>query len=188
MEQQQKDLSKKTGLGWIFFSLGLGVALAFGWGVFPTLLYSQKIQPLNFSHASHQDSSCEDCHTFRADGTYTGIPKIEKCKECHEDPVGSTEAERILIEEYIKQDKEIPWLVYARQPDNVYFTHASHVGKGMECVNCHHDVNREGKDFKLPPVKVNRLTGYTTGTMLMVDCEKCHAERGTTNSCNICHK
>jgi hypothetical protein len=97
-----------------------------------------------------------------------------------------SEDERILVEEYIQQEREIPWLVYAWQPDNVYFSHAAHTEEqGIECVRCHRDVSAEEK---MPVYKENRLTGYSKNTMKMVECEKCHAEKGASNSCHICHK
>jgi hypothetical protein len=185
MKEEQKRPSKQTGVGLIFFASGFFIALALGWLVFPDLLYSEKVQPINFSHAKHQDSSCEDCHSFREDGSYTGIPKVESCRECHEEPMTESKDEIALVEEYLGKDKEIPWLTYSWQPDNVYFSHAPHVGQDLECTTCHRDVSNEEK---LPPVKINRLTKYSKDTMLMVECEKCHAERGTTNACAACHK
>ncbi len=181
---------KKTGssgkaLGVVLFLLGFIAALVVGWVVFPNLLYSQKTQPINFSHAAHQDNDCESCHALRADGTYTGIPRIEKCKECHESAMGDTEAERILVEDYVAKDKEVPWKVYAWQPDNVFFSHAPHKGKGLECVTCHRKVDDEKT---LPVYRENRLTGYSISTMKMVECEECHASKGASNNCEICHK
>ncbi len=185
MKEQKSGASGKRGLGFAIFFTGFLIALLFGWIVFPQLLFSQKMQPMNFSHVAHQDSSCEDCHAFRSDGSYTGIPKIEKCAECHESPMGDTEDERILVEEYIQKNKEIPWMSYSWQPDNVYFSHAPHKAKGIECTTCHRDVSNEKK---LPLYRENRITGYSKQTMQMDTCEKCHAERNVNNSCELCHK
>lgn len=186
MKEEIKNSSGHALLGALFFFAGLIVALIIGWIVFPKVLYSEKLQPLNFSHAAHQDSSCEDCHYFRPDGTYSGIPGIQNCKQCHEEPMTESEQERLLVEEYIQKDREIPWLVYAWQPDNVYFSHAPHHVAKLECVQCHRDVSAD-KD-KLPIFYENRLTGYSKSTMKMVECEKCHAERGASNACQMCHK
>jgi hypothetical protein len=189
-----KEDKKGSGKGWIggvIFFAGFIPALILGWVVFPNVLFSQKPQPMNFSHVAHQDSTCEDCHALRPDGTYTGIPGLDKCIECHESPMGSTEDERILVEEYIQQNKPIPWKVYSWQPDNVYFSHAPHKGAEMQCTTCHRDVSQE---TTLPAYYENRLTGYSKetryskGTMQMVDCEKCHAERKVSNECELCHK
>lgn len=181
---EQKNTGSKA-LGIVFFLLGFIAALAVGWIVFPSVLFSQKAQPINFSHVAHQDNDCESCHTFRPDGSYTGIPRIDKCKECHESAQGNTESERILVEDYVAKDKEISWKVYAWQPDNVYFSHAPHKGQGLECVTCHRDVNKEEK---VPVFRENRITGYSISTMGMTECEKCHAQKGASNNCEICHK
>jgi len=185
MKEENKSASAKGVMGGIIFFAGFILALIVGWVVFPNLLFSQKVQPMNFSHVSHQDSSCEDCHVFRSNGTYAGIPQMEKCKECHESAMGNTEDERKLVEDYIQKDQEIPWRIYSWQPDNVYFSHAPHKAKGVECVQCHRDV---AKEKALPVYKENRITGYSKETMKMIECEKCHADRGVNNECELCHK
>lgn len=185
MKEEKSSASGSALFGGIIFFAGFISFLILGWVVFPDLLYSKKAQPINFSHVAHQDTSCEDCHVARDDGTYAGIPKIEKCKECHESQMGQQESERILVEEYIQKDREVPWLIYSWQPDNVYFSHAPHKAKGVECVRCHRDVSKEEK---LPLFHENRLTGYSKSTMGMKECELCHADRGVSNDCVICHK
>jgi len=185
MKEEKSGTTGKGGVGWVIFFAGFILALVFGWVVFPGMLYSQKAQPINFSHAAHQDSTCEDCHSFRPDGSYTGIPELGKCKECHESQMGQTEDERLLVEEYIQKDQEIPWKIYAWQPDNVYFSHAPHKAGGIECVKCHKDVVKEAK---LPVHKENKWTGYSIDTMKMDVCENCHAQRNVNNNCELCHK
>lgn len=185
MKEKNGSASGNKALGMVIFLVGFIGALVVGWVVFPNLLYSQKAQPINFSHVAHQDSDCESCHSFRTDGTYTGIPKIDKCKECHESAQGNTESERILVEEYVQNDKEIPWKVYTWQPDNVFFSHAPHKGQGLECTRCHRDVSKEEK---LPVYRENLITGYSKSTMKMTECEECHAQKGASNNCEICHK
>jgi c(7)-type cytochrome triheme protein len=185
METEKKTGELGQGGGTLFFFAGLIIAMIIGWVIFPRVLYSQKTQPINFRHSAHADSECVDCHRFRGDGTYSGIPGIENCRQCHEEAQGNSEDERILIEKYIQQDKEVPWLVYTRQPDNVYFSHAAHVKPKIDCTQCHRDVT---KDEKLPVLQEDRLTGYSKDTMKMVTCEKCHAERNASNACHVCHK
>ena len=185
MNQEKSSSSANKPLGVVIFLLGFIGALVVGWIVFPNLLYSKKPQPINFSHVAHQSEDCESCHALRADGSYSGIPRIDRCKECHESAQGSSEAEARLISDYIEKDRELPWKVYAWQPDNVYFSHAPHKGQGLECARCHRDV---AKEEKLPPYRENLITGYSISTMKMVECEKCHAEKGASNNCEICHK
>ncbi len=197
--------------GWMFFAAGLIVALIVGWIVFPLLLYSQRSQPLNYSHANHGPESsagldCEECHFFYEDGAFSGIPKLAKCMECHEDPESPyTESpeEKKLFTDFIEPGREIPWLVYSRQPDCVYFPHIAHVKMaGIECKVCHGDF---GSNDRPPVYKVNRLTGYsidiwgrnitgykrnTWDRMKMNNCAHCHTTRGKehNNACFVCHK
>ncbi len=185
-----ENKQKNSGLiGWALFVVGLAGGLFIGWVVFPQILYSTKRQPINYNHAIHQEDagmSCEDCHYFREDGTYAGKPNVAACAECHEEPQGETETEARLVEEYVGPEKEIPWISYSRQPDNVFFSHAAHVKMAeMECTACHRDVEQE---TEAPPVKINRLTGYPNEIIKMYVCEDCHAREHVSNSCDVCHK
>lgn len=206
----EQERSRKRD-GWIFFSVGLIAALVVGWVVFPLLLYSKQRQPLNYSHVKHGPESsvgleCEECHFFYEDGSFSGIPGLSKCTECHEDPESlytDSPEEVKLFEAFIEPGREIPWLVYSRQPDCVYFSHIAHVKMAeMECKVCHGDF---ASNDTLPGYKANRLTRYsidiwgrniagykknTWDRMKMNDCAECHTRKGKeqNNACFVCHK
>ena len=204
-----------------FFVAGVIGALIVGWIIFPMVLYSKQPQPINFNHALHLDSEkvdgvegdtkeekCAFCHGFRDDGSFVGIPKLEKCMECHDDPespLGETAVEKVFMERFVAEEKQVPWLVYSKQPDCVYFSHIAHAKMGeIACTTCHGDfANNE----KLPLYVENRLTGYSINIwgknisgfhwnktyadrMKMDDCARCHTERGQeqNNACFVCHK
>jgi len=175
----------------LFFSLGLGLALALGWVAFPRLLYARAEQPLRFSHATHASDktgfACADCHPIGKDGRFAGIPKIDNCAGCHAEPQGATDAEKRLVEEYVKPGREIPWLVYSRQPENVRFPHAVHVQRAkIACERCH---GPHGASEALPTHETNRITGYSRDLRKMSDCESCHAENDhARTACLACHK
>jgi len=205
--------------GLIYFAAGLIPALFIGWILFPIILYSDQQQPLNFSHALHMDADIVDgiegetalqrclfCHSFRDDGTFVGIPKLENCMYCHDDPetpLGESPEEARFLKDYVAYEKEIPWLSYSKQPDCVYFSHIAHVKMGnMDCRICHGD---HAKTDKLPVYKKNLLTGYsiniwgknilgyksnTWDRMKMDDCAECHTRKGheENNACFVCHK
>jgi hypothetical protein len=184
---------------------GFVAALAAGWLAFPGLLYRSEPQPLRFSHAVHAGEKggmvCEDCHQLREDGRFTGIPGVSRCAECHQSPLGDTPEEKRLVEEFVKPGREIPWKVYARQPDHVFFPHATHVRlAGLACQDCH---GPHGSSDFLPRYESDRLTGYSRsieGRSLarfaretwegkkMVDCSHCHGAKGVRESCLDCHK
>ena len=187
------------------FAAGLAVALAAGWFLFPRLLYDRIEQPLRFSHKVHAGEqvgmACEDCHALGADGRFAGLPATARCAECHAGMLGSTPDEKILVEQYVATGREIPWLSYARLPDNAHFPHGVHVRlAGLECARCHGD---HGRSDALRPYERNRLSGYGRdiwGHSLlrvgmrpgegkkMTDCAACHREHGVTESCLDCHK
>lgn len=191
----------------LIFLLGFTVLLLFGWTVFPSLLYDTRSQPLQFNHKVHTkiaDNSCDSCHTFRADGSFTGIPGIDNCRTCHVKIVKERDEEIRLITDYIEKDSEIPWFVYARQPDSVFFSHAAHVRSAeLPCERCHGDI---GESSSPKIYSKNRLTGYSrdiwgegiTGTdgMRMDDCVACHLvmkHEGSSvqtqkEGCFVCHK
>jgi len=190
----------------ITFSLGFVSALAAGWLGFPRLLYVNASQPLPFSHKRHAAEatgmSCNDCHAFRADGSFAGIPKTESCANCHAEVQGQSTAEKTLVEEYVKPGKEIPWRIYARQPDNVFFPHAAHVKRAkISCERCH---GPHGQSAELRPFELNRISGYSRDIwgpslariglkewqgMKMGDCLHCHTQQGRGGtSCLACHR
>ena len=192
--------------GRIVFSAGLALTLVAGWRGFPIILYQRHAQPVQFSHLVHQEKAgtkCEDCHSFRDDGTFAGIPALDKCSVCHTQAMGATAEEKRFIETYVTPGREVPWLVYARQPQNVYFSHAEHIRLGhLECEQCH---GPQGKTDSLRPYQQDRISGYSRDIWghsmsriglrpgegrTMTDCEICHREHGVAQaeSCLACHK
>ncbi len=188
----------------LFFIIGFAGSLTFGWVVFPDLLYSEKKQPFDFSHKIHMEEvdDCESCHFFRDDGTYAGVPTLAQCIDCHEEVVGESPDEETFVTEYVEAEKEVPWLIYSRQPDCVFFSHAAHVKAAeMECVECHGDI---GESESLKPYQENKITGYSRDIygyniagikknpwdkMKMDDCGNCHLEKmGSKGACFQCHK
>lgn len=187
------------------FLAGLAAAVALGWFGLPAALYQRLDQPLQFSHALHAGDAvgmaCDDCHGFDENGRFGGIPSIENCAGCHEEPLGDSEVEKRLVAEYIAPRREIPWLVYSRQPDNVHFPHAQHVVLAeLPCERCH---GPHGQTDGLRPYQRNRISSYSRDiwgpsisglgarpweSMKMSDCSDCHRARGVVESCLDCHK
>jgi hypothetical protein len=196
----------------LFFLVGFALSLVVGWVIFPKLLYSQKEQPVDFNHALHMDlvdEGCESCHFFREDGSFSGAPQLAQCIDCHQAILTDTENEIKFYEEYVQKDREIPWLIYSKQPQCVYFSHVAHVKMGqMDCVTCHGHI---GESTELPIYEQNRISLYsrniwgkniggfkknTWDRMKMDDCAECHVREGvrqasvqtTKGGCFVCHK
>jgi len=189
--KEERGPHKSVGPVILFFVLGLAASLVVGWGVFPKLLYSQKQQPIDFNHVLHVRlvaSGCESCHFFREDGSFSGVAKLEQCIGCHEEQQGASADEKKFVTQYVAKGIEVPWLIYARQPECVFFSHAAHVqGAEMECATCHGPV---GESEHLRVYEENRITGYSRDIwgqniaglkkndwdrMKMDDCANCHA-------------
>jgi hypothetical protein len=193
---------KRNGL---IFAFGFAVALFAGWVVFPRVLYVQKHQPLEFRHKTHAEKSgvadCNECHAIRDDGTYAGIPAMEKCAGCHSEKIGESKAEATLVDSYIKPGHETPWLVYSRQPANVWFSHAVHVRRAnLKCEECH---STYGETDQPRVYELNRISGYSRDIwghsisrlhraphdgMKMSDCEDCHRQHHVEVGCLGCHQ
>jgi hypothetical protein len=175
----------------LFLILGIVAGMVVGWVIFPKLLYSKQEQPIDFNHVLHTElvsEGCESCHFFRTDGTFSGVPKLEHCINCHEEQQGESANEAKFVKEYVFKGIEVPWLIYSRQPDSVFFSHAAHIKAGkMECITCHGPIDQTEH---LKPYEENRLTGYSRDIwgkniaglkknpwdrMKMDDCANCHA-------------
>lgn len=191
--------------GKIPFVAGMAVTLALGWVAFPRVLYRRTEQPVQFSHRIHTGDkvgmTCDSCHNFTEDGRFAGLPAIEQCSGCHSEAQGTTRDEKTVVEEYVVPKKEIPWLVYARQPENVSFSHAPHVKLGqLKCERCH---GQHGSSDSLRPFEENRISGYSRDIwgrsisrlrnqpwegMKMDDCARCHDRQRVSTGCLDCHK
>ncbi|WP_250645495.1 cytochrome c3 family protein [Salidesulfovibrio onnuriiensis] len=120
-------------------------------------------------------------------------------------------AELDYLVKFAIQGKEVPWLNYQFQPDNVLFSHKAHEGLTFEMLKEKHvdlsgvvdeKVLEEGGDYNCslchlkgietndtpPAFQRNVLTTYSKMTMKMWQCEKCHAQMGQVNACYTCHK
>ena len=144
-------------------AFGFSAALAAGWVVFPRLLYERQPQPVAYRHKTHAaksgTSACTECHTVRADGAFTGIPRTESCAVCHAEPMGTSPAESTLVRNFVKQHRDVPWLVYAGQPANVRFSHAIHTRRaGLACKVCH---GVHGDSDIVSIYERNRISGYS---------------------------
>jgi len=189
----------------LIFGFGVAVALVLGWVAFPRMLYTQKQKPFEFRHKTHAEKSgvadCGECHALRDDGAFAGIPAMEKCAGCHSERSGQSPAEAILVDNFIKPGRETPWLVYAKQPANVWFSHAIHTkGAGLACTECH---ATNGESDQVKPYQVNRISGYSRDIwghsisrmrrgphegMKMSDCERCHHQHNIEAGCLGCHE
>ena len=153
------------GAGFLLFSLFVGLG-------------SKAEQLLSFNHKKHleQGIECIACHSHFKEQTFSGIPKVATCLECHKDPI-SQNPEEEKIRQIHKKGEEIHWKRIYQQPDHVFFSHRRHVVLGkMQCETCHGSIAQSEKPPSKPWVK-----------MTMGWCMDCHKKTKASNDCLACH-
>ena len=157
------------GLAIGFLSLVLFISLSVG---------SKAEQPIAFNHKKHieQGLACDTCHQYYKTQTFSGIPDIAVCLECHKEPVTKSPEEE-KIRQFAKRGEAIPWKQIYREPDHVFYSHRRHVVLGkIECQTCHGEIAQSERPPAKPSVR-----------MTMSWCMNCHAKHKVTNDCLACH-
>ncbi len=133
-------------------------------------------QPIAFSHARHVGLAgidCQFCHAYARRGPVAGIPAVERCVGCHRS-ILTERPEIVKVLDYWERETPIPWLRVHDLPDYVRFSHKAHIRSGVDCATCHGDVAH--MDIA---VQVESLS--------MGWCVDCHASRGASRDCLVCH-
>lgn len=159
-----------------FIGVAIGAALLL---LFFTLSQAFKAdQPIAFNHKVHLDQGveCDTCHQFYKTQSFSGLPHIDTCLECHKEPMTkSPEEEKIRI--FAKQGKDLAWKQIHVEPEHVFFSHRRHVVLGkLACQGCHGTIGQSERPPSAPAVK-----------MTMSWCMGCHARSKVTNDCMACH-
>ena len=124
---------------------------------------------IRMGHAVHTEEGldCTDCHVFEEELPF---PTHETCGICHdiEEDTPSKECkvchtyDELLVEPYV-----------SKLPDDVRFSHASHMAEDLECGTCHPDP--DGRLF--------------AGEAVKASCMECHADADPSlNECDVCHR
>jgi hypothetical protein len=120
-------------------------------------------QPVQFSHKHHAGElgiDCRYCHTQVENAAYAGIPPTKTCINCHQQIwLQSPYLEPVRAS--FRNDEPIEWVKVHDLPDFVYFSHFSHVNKGVGCATCHGRVD-----------KMNQV--YEENALNMEWCLNCH--------------
>ena len=148
--------------GKISFLAGVLIALGAGWVGFPYAIYKSRPQPVDFSHKVHADKAgakCEDCHAFREDGTFAGMPTLDKCAGCHAARHGHHRGGKELHRS-IRDAAARAAVGGLRAPagERLLFPHhARQAGPGSKCEQCHGDEGASDHAAALPAGPHQRL-------------------------------
>ena len=160
------------------FLIGLAIGVILLFLLISFGLGSKPEQPISFNHKKHleQGLECDACHGFFKTQTFSGIPDLKTCLECHKEPITKSQEEE-KIRQFQQKKEEIPWRRLYEQPDHVFFSHRRHAVLGkIPCKTCHGEIGQSEKPPTKPWVK-----------MTMNWCMDCHTKNKVTNDCLACH-
>jgi len=67
-------------------------------------------QPIQYNHQKHLDAGmeCSNCHTLYSTTPWAGLPTIEMCSLCHQEPSTGTAAEAQVVE-FVQKSENPRW-------------------------------------------------------------------------------
>jgi hypothetical protein len=150
-------------------------------------------QPVAFPHKTHVQTlgmDCQYCHSGARKGIHAGVPSTQLCMGCHEvvNKAGRPELDKVAAS--WTSNQPIAWNKVHDEPDFVHFNHKPHVRAGVECSECHGQVEEMG-------------VAQRGATLQMGWCLDCHAQhesidenygvnaelrRAELKDCYTCHK
>lgn len=104
-------------------------------------------QPIPFSHYLHATKSemqCEYCHASARKSIHGGVPELQVCMNCHKFVRTDKESIKALKAAY-DANKPLEWQKVHDAPDYVHFAHNRHVRAGVDCTECHGQVQLQGQ-------------------------------------------
>jgi hypothetical protein len=128
-------------------------------------------QPIGFSHYLHAGEmgmDCQYCHSEARKSIHSGVPPLQTCMGCHKEVrLESPEVQKIhqawcgqpkctVAENAVGQvvadpnGKPLAWNKVHDLPDYVHFNHSRHVRGGVDCTECHGQVQLQGQYERVP--------------------------------------
>jgi len=152
----------------------LAFVLALLWPARPTVT-----QPIQFNHRKHIDAGlqCEMCHERVSSSPWAGLPQVDLCITCHEQPITESR-EEAKIRDFAQRKEAVPWKQVNQLPTHVYFSHRTHAAsKQIACAVCHGDMEKASAPPSAPLFK-----------WTMTACLNCHKKQHATEDCDGCHR
>jgi hypothetical protein len=150
------------------------------------------VQPIAFPHDLHAGTEagqaamdCQFCHFSAERSVDAGIPPVSTCWGCHQIIAGRTNpAEVAKIRGYVDSGDPIPWVRIYKIADHAHFPHMRHIAAGLECQQCHGEVQTMGVLTERSEVWGGANMGWC------VDCHRQPNELGqpqASTDCAVCH-
>jgi hypothetical protein len=144
------------------------------------------IQPIAFPHNAHAGSEpgqanmeCQFCHYSAERSVDAGLPSVGTCWGCHQVVQGPNQPEEVAkIQGYWERGESIPWVRIYKISDHAHFPHMRHVDAGLQCQECHGEVQDMGVLSERDPAWGGDNMGW---------CVDCHRENEASIDCAVCH-
>lgn len=162
-----------TNTGVLLLAIAIGFSACFN----PREGYAPE-QPFAFSHQIHagvNEIPCGYCHVSPGEGPHSSVPSINTCMNCHSQVATNSPLIQDLTQHW-ESGTPVEWVKVHNMPDHVNFSHSPHIQRGLDCSECHGQVNRMEK------IEV-------TNPFNMGWCIDCHREpkHNAPIDCVTCH-
>jgi hypothetical protein len=169
------------------------------------------LQPIAFPHDLHAGSEegqanmdCQFCHFSAERSVDAGIPSVSTCWGCHQVVQGTNNPGEVAkIQGYWDRGEPIPWVRIYKISDHAHFPHMRHINAGLECQQCHGEVQEVGPEGLHTRSGIARSlfgadagigeNGPVWGGDTMGWCIECHREpnpeglQQASTDCAVCH-
>lgn len=169
---------------WVMLGVAGALALAAAVALFAASRKAGRFapdQPIAFPHDLHAGTNkipCMYCHYSADRSVDAGIPPVQVCAGCHiPGGVPMVRTDRPGVKQlvaYWQNKQAIPWVRIHDLPDHVHFPHMRHIKAGLECQQCHGQV----QEMK----KVEQVASLRMGW-----CINCHKQKKARVDCAVCH-
>jgi hypothetical protein len=158
-------------------------------------------QPVQFDHRHHVEDDgieCLYCHSGAERSASAGVPSTEVCMGCHAQVWSQSQLLKTVRVSFYT-DKPIPWVRVHDLPDYVHFDHSVHVSAGVECRQCHGDVQNMALVYRAQGLTMEfcldchrKPEAKVSGYVRLRDRPRPPAHSGfvddTLMSCTACHR
>jgi hypothetical protein len=143
---------------------------------------SSTVQPIAFPHDIHAGTyqmDCQYCHFSAERSVDAGLPPVETCYGCHRLIPGTNNTDEVeKITGYMNRGEPIPWVRIYKISDHAHFPHMRHINAGLECQQCHGEVQEMSVIEARDPLWGGHNMGW---------CISCHVQEGAARDCTVCH-
>jgi hypothetical protein len=122
---------------------------------------------------------CQYCHFSAERSVDAGIPPVRVCMGCHTLVPGTNSPQEVdKLKGYWERQEPIPWVRIYKISDHAHFPHMRHIDAGLQCQECHGEVQTMGVIEERDPLWGGANMGW---------CVSCHIEQDAARDCTVCH-